>query len=822
MKRKFIPKTLALALMLTFQIVSYGQTVLQKQVLVYFKTGVTRNASPNQNTVTISSTTINQLLTNYNLSATNVTPSFPTFNEADTVNIEIGESSRQMNLAKVFTISLPDTSFKASLLSALNNLSEVLYAESDGDVTTNIIPTDGFFAQQWNMRNTLVPGADIHLDGATNIFTGNPNSIIAVIDGGVDVNHVDLAAKITGGNNTFTITTNPITGVQFSHGSHVAGIAAASTNNVGVAGVDWQARIHSRHVIGNSTGDAGITQAIRDAVTFSPNVWTLNHSWSTLPIGRYSATVRSAFATAYRNNRVSSVAMGNHHTGAPNADDIPAFPAGFNSGQIAVGATDIFDDAAGFSARGAHIDVSAPGVGILSTNFNNGYINLNGTSMATPHVAGLASLLKGFNTNLANDDIEQIIRLTADDQLPVGFDNTFGAGRINAERALQSLQAPNTLQHLSTTGATVFSTDNIQTRIFLGVPFFPDAAYRVQRREVRTNVTFPPMCNIIGVWGRGIGTTGYREERNRIFGEGICEVVPGTLTNTGCTLRTWIYEVATITGQYLGFYPASPQNVVMQYTILGVPLPTAITGLNSTICSQETYNLNVPAPTGATVTWSATPSNIVSLTPNGNQVTVQRNGIASAVVTLTAAISNGCSGSNTTIQRTLIIGTPAPSLSVNVYCPEAVAFVNNSQAATSFTWTLETSSGTQTINSSSSVETFKNIYSNAYLCVTYDNVCGTSYPACYVFDCSSNGEHRFAASPNPTSGDVQIETIGTDKKTSIKEIQVTDKYGNIKKTIKLNTNPKKHKINIADLPADVYIIRIYDGKTWVSKKVIKS
>jgi len=114
--------------------------------------------------VTISSTTINQLLANYGLSSSNVTPSFPTFNEADTVNTEIGESSRQMNLAKVFTVSLPDTSFKAFLLSALNNLSEVLYAESDGDVTTNIIPTDGFFAQQWNMRNTLMSGADIHAE----------------------------------------------------------------------------------------------------------------------------------------------------------------------------------------------------------------------------------------------------------------------------------------------------------------------------------------------------------------------------------------------------------------------------------------------------------------------------------------------------------------------------------------------------------------------------------------------------------------------------------------------------------------------------------
>ena len=153
-----------------------------------------------------------------------------------------------MNYARVFSISLPDTSFKSSLISSLQNLSEVLYAESDGDVTTNVVPVDGRYSQQWGLHNTLVPGADIHAEEAWDIFTGSPNSIIAVIDAGVDVNHNDLAAKIDGGDNTFFI--NPIG--NFSHGSHVAGIAAAvsnNNNNNGVSGVDWQARIHPRNVI---------------------------------------------------------------------------------------------------------------------------------------------------------------------------------------------------------------------------------------------------------------------------------------------------------------------------------------------------------------------------------------------------------------------------------------------------------------------------------------------------------------------------------------------------------------------------------------------
>lgn len=208
--------------------------------------------------------------------------SFPDFNEADTVIAEIGEDSRQMNLAKVFSISLPDTSFKSALINSLNNLTEVLYAESDGDAVTNIIPADGRFGLQWNMRNPLVPGADIHAEAAWDIFRGNPNSIIAIIDNGVDINHNDLAAKVSGGDNGFFIFTNPLTGIQSSHGSHVAGIAAAVTNNTnnnGVAGVDWQARIHSRFVIDNNSGDAAITNRILNALNFSPNVWTFNNSW---------------------------------------------------------------------------------------------------------------------------------------------------------------------------------------------------------------------------------------------------------------------------------------------------------------------------------------------------------------------------------------------------------------------------------------------------------------------------------------------------------------------------------------------------------------
>lgn len=278
---------------------TYAQPNLNNQVIVYFKTGATRVA-PGNTTANISSANILSVLSSYSIPTANVVPSFPAFNEADTVHYELGESSRQMNRAKLFTVTLTNPATKNNFISTLNGLSEVLYAESNGYASHNLIPADGRFAQQWGLRNTVVPNADIHAEAAWDIFTGNANSIIAIIDDGVDVDHDDLGAKIQGGDNGFIISLDNL-GRQLSHGSHVAGITAAITNNAGnngVAGVDWAARIHPKNIF-DGGGDPDITESIFDAVNFNANVWTLNNSWGLLQgldefgngiPGRYSIT----------------------------------------------------------------------------------------------------------------------------------------------------------------------------------------------------------------------------------------------------------------------------------------------------------------------------------------------------------------------------------------------------------------------------------------------------------------------------------------------------------------------------------------------------
>ncbi len=652
-------------------------------------------------------------------------------------------------------------------------------------------------------------------------------------------------------------------------GSHVAGIAGAISNNAGnngVAGVDWQARIHPKNIF-DGNGIPDITQSIIDAVNFSANVWTFNHSWGLIngrdelnnPIpGSYSVTVRSAFAQAYRNNRVQCTAMGNHqnYTGGRYAN-VVAFPAGFNSGVIAVGATNINDNIAGFSAQGPHIDVSAPGADIVSTNFNNGYINLQGTSMASPHVAGLASLLKGFNTNLANDDIEQIIRLTTDDANSAngfpGFDNQMGTGRINAQRALQSLQAPNTLQQLNTTSGTVFSTSASMTRVFLGVPGFPDAAYIVKRIEVRKDIILPAMCSTVGVWGRGVGTTGYREERNRTFGEGICEVVPGTLTATSCTLRTWIYEVFSASGQNLGFYPRAANNVVFQYTILGVPSPilSPIQG-NTLICNTSNYFIpNLPA--AATVIWSQ-PSWAGSVlefaqnTPILNQLRITNRKWYQVNITLTATINNvaGCPSNSITLTKEIGNDNNSSSSAIFNYNQQAciaggVSHPSQSGTTNGATFvhsgcTVSVSTGSlfgKTITFTGAIQPLMwSVTSSGFILQLPLNSGGIPFTfrisgagACFdqqilFFAYSNNGRFNFTATPNPVNDILSVNSVEEKLvQFKLKSKIVKTKTPIIFNIYDVNTNTLqlsqkgykgvvRHQINTSFLKKGYYILQI--------------
>lgn len=314
---------------------------------------------------------------------------------------------------------------------------------------------------QWNLRKIgLNPIQDVP-DGTSGWeeSTGSTDTIVAVIDSGIDLGHPDLLDNVwfnsdewggtpgvdddlngyiddVNGFNFYTANNN-LTDI-LGHGTHVAGtIGAVSNNNAGIAGICWNCKLMILKVFEsfNSTSDTTIAEAINYAVDNGANVINMSLSG----VG-YSGLIRDAVDYAWDNDVTVIAAAGND-----TADASFYTPAGLNN-LITVGATDINDAIGSFSNQGARIDVTAPGVNILSTKLRSigaggclgetSYYCLSGTSMAAPHVSGLAALLydqhKDDITPWTNIKIRAAIIKTVADKGVAGFDNTFGFGRINA------------------------------------------------------------------------------------------------------------------------------------------------------------------------------------------------------------------------------------------------------------------------------------------------------------------------------------------------------------------------------------------------------
>jgi hypothetical protein len=515
-----------------------------------------------------------------------------------------------LNLAHLYKVTVSPPYVQDSVIAALARLSDVVYAERNGgwQLHTN----DQHYGKQWYLKNTGqsggTVGTDIKAEDAWQIFTGSSQRKIGIIDAGVKTDHEDLTGKVSGDDPDYNWH-DPYWYYSYAHGTHVAGIASARTGNgTGIAGVDQNAQIYSRRIFDsqNHQGDnTYIYNAIVDAVNQGCSV--LNNSWGN---ALYSTTIRMAFAYAYKMNRVAVCSMGN------NNGSQTQYPAGFGQGIIAVGSTQDNDVVSTFSDIGNHIDVAAPGGSgtgdvrdIFSTvAYNNatysGYYDfLAGTSMAAPVVTGIASLLKGYNPNLYNDDIEHIIKLSADKIRPDlytydanGWNINVGYGRVNARRALDKLRSPNVLTQASATGGTDVGQTGIFPMYIYGAQGYglSDGRYYVKQHEVRMTVNFAPMMNH-SVWGRGVATNGWADEGNINFALGWCDAVPGTLTGTSVTLRTYVYEVYNILGQSFGWKPAQPSNVTFAYTVLGQsnPLSVYITGPSIGSCTTGTWYANV-------------------------------------------------------------------------------------------------------------------------------------------------------------------------------------------------------------------------------------
>jgi len=497
---------------------------------------------------------------------------YPRFNRADTIGIALdGSQYARLDRSGFFLLHLQPTIDREFALNRLRSLPQVLRCGPNervsyrGQVTQ---PNDPKFKLQWNLQNlgqfNGQVQADVRMPAVWKLhnealFPLSLTDSVAIVDGGVESTHPDLP-NVVGMNGS-----DP-------HATGIAGIAAGQGNNgIGVAGMSWHATVESQIILGSTAADAA--RAIDRAVSRGFRI--INASWG------FSGTnflLNQAVADAYKANCLIVAA-------APTATSPGDYPGIWKHlGVMTVSATTNGDLSPTYGIPTAYVDVAAPGGNgeviqerdVFSTSSGGAYGYMFGTSASAPHVAAAAQRVAQWEVYDErgpisgppwNDDLRGVVRFTADDLGASGWDQIFGQGRINVYRAYENFTVPAdryTAASYTTLGPLVGS----YLMSIYDMPGLAAGQYRVFRRELQRTVTWSSLSSPMA-WGRGNATRGwplYNADETS-FNTGWCEVVPGTLTSTGCVLRTYVYDVRSIAlGTHLLWAPCEAQDVIFGYT----------------------------------------------------------------------------------------------------------------------------------------------------------------------------------------------------------------------------------------------------------------
>lgn len=320
---------------------------------------------------------------------------------------------------------------KAAIIHAVEKLSvhpDVAFAEPDYRENLHIVPNDVLYRQLWGVRRIGAPPAWNYTTGSTDVTVG-------VIDTGIDYRHQDIRKnmwvspdkRLRNGWNFAQNSNNPID--EDGHGTHVAGtIGAVGNNYIGITGVCWHVKVVSMKF---GLDIASAIEAIDFAIRY--NIPILNASWG----GRYySRSLRYAISQ-YDGLFIASA--GNDGT---NNDFDPVYPASYNCDNIiSVAAAAQDDTLSGFSNYGLEsVDIAAPGSNILSLGLSGSYSPKNGTSMAAPHVAGAAALLKAYLPDITALQIKNII-LSSAARLPAFTGRVLTGGMLNVEAMFERVNS---------------------------------------------------------------------------------------------------------------------------------------------------------------------------------------------------------------------------------------------------------------------------------------------------------------------------------------------------------------------------------------------
>ena len=328
---------------------------------------------------------------------------------------------RSLHRLGVRVVQVPEGQVE-SIVASLRNDPDIEFAEPDYLARIAFVPNDPYVVSgsEWHLAKIQAPQA-------WDQTTGNSNIIVAVLDTGINFAHREISGQVLPGYDFVNNDADPSD--DMGHGTAVAGtIVAAGNNSEGVAGVAYGCRVLPVKVADSSglSSYSTMVQGIRYAVDHGARIINISIAGETA-----SAALQSAVDYAWTNKVLVIAAAGN------GGNTLPQYPGACDHA-VAVAATEPDDSLALFSSRGAFITIAAPGDNIWTTqrDLANPYASWRGTSFASPIVAGVAALVVSANASLANSQVVSILKQTADDLGTAGTDATFGAGRVNAFRAV--------------------------------------------------------------------------------------------------------------------------------------------------------------------------------------------------------------------------------------------------------------------------------------------------------------------------------------------------------------------------------------------------
>ncbi len=324
----------------------------------------------------------------------------------------------------------------AATAAALERRGDVEYAEVDQPMRLLATPNDPRFAELYGLNNTGQTGglADADIDApegwdaaGLGAFPSTGGAKVGIVDTGITQTHEDLTGKTADcGQSVAGRVTAGACVDDNGHGTHVAGTITANANNArGVAGVAFNSPLTICKALSGPLGQ-GTTADVASCIT-----WATDRGARVISMslgGGPSTTLQNAVRYAASHDVLIVAAAGNDGNATLN------YPAAYAE-VVSVAATDARDVRATFSNANSDVEIAAPGVNILSTYMDGGYRALSGTSMATPHVSGVAAIIRTRNPTFSAAQARAKLDASVDDKGPAGRDTQYGFGRVNLVKA---------------------------------------------------------------------------------------------------------------------------------------------------------------------------------------------------------------------------------------------------------------------------------------------------------------------------------------------------------------------------------------------------